>query len=159
MSRYIDISNTWANDRIEAIKKSYNDKGLKASGNFERSLSQKVSSTATSLSIIFEGADYSQFMQFGRASNKNQSPDKIKAWVGWAGSTILREWVKQKRLSISPYAVAWKIAREGIKVPNKHNKGGVISDAFPKDSFDALFAELGDVITSEIQSKYIEKWQ
>ena len=40
----------------------------------------------------------------------------------------IRQWVKEKGLNIPAYAIAMKINRDGIRVPNQFNPGGVLSD-------------------------------
>jgi hypothetical protein len=47
--------------------------------------------------------------------------------VGWAGSTFLKKWVEDKGIAANPFAVAQKIAREGIRVPNRYNAGDVVA--------------------------------
>jgi len=59
------------------------------------------------------GMDYTYWLAIGRKPNQDQSPEAIHSWVGWAGSTFLKDWVESKGLNINPYAVAYKIAREG----------------------------------------------
>ena len=59
------------------------------------------------------GRDYTEYLALGRPPNNDQDEDAIRRWVGWAGSTILAQWVQDKGLNINPYAVAYKIAREG----------------------------------------------
>lgn len=59
------------------------------------------------------GMDYTEYLAEGRGANQDQSPESIKAWVGWAGSTVIAQWVKDKGLNLNPYAVAQNIARRG----------------------------------------------
>jgi hypothetical protein len=124
---------TKINDALEQVKKelvnSYNSKGLRASGKWEKELESFYQNTGNGYQLGILGASYSEQLQNGRLPNKNKSPEGLRAWVGWAGSTFLKDWVKDKGLDISPFAVAWKIAREGVKVPNSFNKGGLVSDA------------------------------
>lgn len=124
---------------VNDLKKSYTGKGLRASGNFERSLETFYKETNNGFKFGILGANYADIMQNGRLPNKNK--DSLKKFVGWAGSTFLADWVKDKGLNISPFAVAWKIAREGIKVPNRFNPGGVISDVI-NDSFVEEFRKI-----------------
>lgn len=134
-SKITDVLEKGKNDLI----KSYSSKGLRASGKFERSLETFFKEKDNGFSFGILGANYADIMQNGRMPNKNK--DSLKKFVGWAGSTFLADWVKDKGLSISPFAVAWKIAREGIKVPNRFNPGGVISDVI-NDSFVEEFRQI-----------------
>jgi len=120
------------NDALESVKKdlvdSYQSKGLRASGNWEQELESFCQINSDNYRFGILGASYSEQLENGRLPNKNQTPDGLKAWVGWAGSTFLKQWVKDKNIDASPFAIAWKIAREGVKVPNSFNKGGLVSD-------------------------------
>ncbi len=129
---------TKINEALNNIKsdlvKSYNDKGLRASGRWEKELETFYRNNGSSYEFGILGAKYTGALENGRLPNKNKSTESLRAWVGWAGSTFLKDWVKDKGLDISPFAVAWKIAREGIKVPNTFNKGGLVSDVINDES-------------------------
>lgn len=134
-SKITEVLEKGKNDLI----KSYSSKGLRASGKFERSLETFFNENNNGFSFGILGANYADIMQNGRLPNRNK--DSIRKFVGWAGSTFLKDWVKDKGLTVSPFAVAWKIAREGIKVPNRFNPGGVISDVI-NDSFVEEFKQI-----------------
>jgi len=131
---------------LEQVKKdlvkSYNEKGLRASGNWERELESFYKQTSNGYKFGIYGANYTDVLQNGRNKNIKQTPEGLKAFVGWAGSTFLKQWVEDKGLNISPFAVAWKIAREGVKVPNRFNKGGLVSDVIN----DETIQEFIDII-------------
>lgn len=133
------------NEALEKVKKdlidSYQSKGLRASGNWEKELESFYELTGNGYRFGILGANYTDVLQNGRQPNKKQDDKSLKAWVGWAGSTFLKDWVSDKGLTISPFAVAWKIAREGVKVPNKNNKGGLISDVI-NDETIKTFTEI-----------------
>ena len=96
-------------------------------------------------------------METGRKPNINQ--ENIRAWVGWSGSTILKEWVKRKSISANPFAVAYKIAREGITVPNKYNKGNLVSDVITKERINKLLKNINNAIITNLKSDVIKIWQ
>lgn len=129
-------------DALNRVKKdlvnSYQSKGLRASGKWEKELETFYRATGNGYAFGILGAKYTGALESGRLPNKNQSPESLKAWVGWAGSTFLRDWVKDKGLDISPFAVAWKIATEGVKVPNSHNKGGLVSDVINDETIQTF---------------------
>ena len=93
--------------------------------------------------------------------NRNQSNDKetIKKWVGWAGSTFLKKWVEDKGLDISPFAVARKIATKGIRVPNQHNEGTLISSVINYNSISGLLSQMGIYIIKDIKTDIQKTWQ
>lgn len=139
------------NDLIE----NYNRIGLKASGNWEKELESQVKISPKSINIRFLGSSYTGVLTQGRKPNKNQEPSKLRAWVGWAGSTFLKDWVNQKNISANPFAVAYKIAREGIKVPNSHNPGTLVSDAINDSSIQKLIDDLKIFVIDDIKSDII----
>lgn len=144
----------WFDERQQALIDSYNETGRKASGNWEKELESEVRETGGKIKGRITGARYTEQLIRGRRPNKNQSPESLQAFVGWAGSTFLKDWVKNKGLSINPYAVARKIATQGIEVPNAHNQGDLISRAFPQEELnglrDIVRKHFGRVIIEEV---------
>jgi len=90
---------------------SYEAKGHNASGELKNSF--RVRSEPGK--VIFSGFDYAQYLIIGRRPNKDQSPEAINNWVRWYGANVFSSWVSSKGLSLNPFAVAYKIAREGTK--------------------------------------------
>ncbi len=139
--------NTWANNRIDDFRTNYERMGLKASGNWGRELDFIKDETNVKLNIKFYAPAYTEQLVKGRKPNKSQDKEGLKAWVGWAGSTFLKKWVDDKGLNINPFAVAWKIAREGWQVPNSNNSGKLLDDVL---SFSKV-SELAKLIGSNIE--------
>ena len=83
----------------------FRELGMQASGEWEANVQARKNE--------IWGRDYTEYLALGRPPNNDQDEDAIRRWVGWAGSTILAQWVQDKGLNINPYAVAYKIAREG----------------------------------------------
>lgn len=90
---------------------SYEAKGHNASGELKSSF--RVRSEPNK--VIFSGFDYAQYLIIGRRPNKDQSPEAINNWARWYGANVFSSWVSSKGLSLNPFAVAYKIAREGTK--------------------------------------------
>jgi len=151
-----DIVNKWLADTKKDLFNNYIKLGLKASGDWGNSLESKSEVTSTSINAKILANDYTTYIQNGRNQNKNQTDKALKAWVGWAGSTFLAKWVEDKKLNISPYAVAWKIAREGWKVPNRYNKGGLVSDVITNDKIKELTGQLLLFKVNQIKSDVIK---
>ena len=102
------------------------------------------------------GAHYARYMEEGRGPNKRQDRGMI-AFI----YVKLLEWMKVKGVTdINPWMAARKIVREGIKVPNRFNKGGVISGVINEQWMDDLNDKIFDlqneafmeVLTSDLQS-------
>jgi hypothetical protein len=149
------ILNEWSERTKQELIDKYRSLGLKASGAFENGLTVETSEMKTAIWTV----PHTWFMVNGR--NKNQSNDKetIKKWVGWAGSTFLKKWVADKGLDISPFAVAYKIAREGIRVPNQYNEGTLISSVINDNSISGLLSQMGIYIIKDIKTDIQKTWQ
>ncbi len=148
------ILEEWAIDREKVLIDNYHKKGLKASGNFERTLHHTT--TENELNII--GQLYTGALVLGRKQNTKQDTESLRKWVGWAGSTFLKDWVQDKGLSLNSYAVAWSIARKGIKVPNQHNDGRLLLDTFTKESVATLMGQISKNYITTIKSDIQESW-
>jgi len=157
MSSARTIIDNWLNGVERDLIGNYNRLGLKASGQWEQTLQQFVSTTNQGFTIGIKGQDYTEQLENGRRPNQNQSPEALKAWVGWAGSTFLAGWVKDKGIDISPYAVAWGIARNGWVVPNQYNAGGLVSDVVTVKRISELNNELVLFRVGELRSDIVKK--
>jgi len=147
-----DKIQAWLDETVQELKANYHSLGLAASGNWEKELETKIEEKGSGFRAIILGAFYTGMLESGRKPNTNQSPEALRAFVGWAGSTILKDWVQRKGLTINPYAVAYKIARKGIKVPNSHNPGGIISNVITDDRIDKLLDDIMEYIITDVQS-------
>lgn len=111
----IEVLLTRLRDDIEA---SYKAKGLMASGNFAKELKLVVGSNSAQITA----PRYVGAMEGGRIAGK-----RPPLW-------IIRRWIedKNKQGATIPLSAAYPIAKvigeSGIKVPNSHNPGGVVSD-------------------------------
>lgn len=149
--------NGWLNESKKDLINNYNRLGLRASGQWEQDLETQSEINSNGYVVRILGSKYTGVLESGRKPNKNQS--NIKAWVGWAGSTFLKDWVQRKGINASPYAVAWKIAREGISVPNQYNAGGLVSDVMTRARIDKLIKDIGFVILGDLQSDVIKQFK
>ena len=149
------ILNEWAERTKQELIDNYKSMGLKASGAFEDGLSTETDESSAKIWTV----PHTWFMVEGRGINSSQDKDKVKKWVGWAGSTFLKKWVDDKGLDISPFAVAYKIAREGIRVPNQYNDGTLISSVINDNSIERLLSDMGVFTIKEIKSEIIKTWQ
>ncbi len=138
------------------LVKQHRDLRLRASGSYERSLESRVTEQGENIHAVIMGAEHVIFMEEGRGPNKRQDRGMI-AFI----YVKLLEWMKVKGVTdINPWMAARKIVHEGIKVPNRFNKGGVISGVINKEWIDALNEKIFDIqnetvmdaITSDLQS-------
>jgi hypothetical protein len=145
----------WLSEKQVELVANYKRLGLRASGRWEQSLVHNVDTQGSKTTGTITGEDYTEYMENGRRPNRDQSKKAIRGFVGWAGSTFIKKWLEDKGLLANPYAVAYKIATKGIKVPNLYNKGGLVSNVLTRAALDELRAQLSGAaainITSEIR--------
>lgn len=154
MATVKEILNAWTLESEVNLIRKYEAKGLKASGHFAESVRHDIADTSTT---IF-GAKQIDMMMSGRKPNAKSDDDSLRKWVGWAGSTFLSDWIKDKGLSLNSYAVAWKIAREGVKVPNQHNDGKLLNEVFTTEHINSLTSQIGRFFATEITSNIKKAW-
>ena len=149
------ILNEWAERTKQELIDKYKSMGLKASGSFEDGLSTETDENSTKIWTV----PHTWYMVNGRGKNSSQDKEAVRKWVGWAGSTFLKKWVEDKGLDISPFAVAYKIARQGIRVPNENNDGKLISEVITTQSISGLLEKMGAYIITDIKTDIQKTWQ
>ena len=145
---------------IQDLIKNYDNLGLRASGEYANSLEGSVNSNPDGYELLIEGSDYAYFMENGRQPTKKKGKGDLKA--------IIRQWIDDKKIvpnGISKddlaFLITRKIHQQGIKVPNKYNKGGVISDVIEgKGGFvsvqDRLQKRFNNIYISSISSDILK---
>ena len=149
------ILNDWSERTKQELISTYRKKGLKASGAFENGLTTDTTENRTQIWTV----PHTWYMVNGRGKNSSQDKEAVRKWVGWAGSTFLKKWVEDKGLDISPFAVAYKIATKGIRVPNQHNEGTLISSVINDNSISGLLSQMGIYIIKDIKTDIQKTWQ
>ena len=154
----ISIYSKYINRLKEQLINEYDKQGLRASGKYEDELQDIIELDNIKLFAVF----YSYFMEFGRGPNKNPEDYKKLApaifdWIEQKDG--LPAFFKQNQKSMS-FAIAYNIANEGIKVPNKYNKGGVISKVvnnFVDNEIPKMLFELEFVQVEKIESDFVKE--
>ena len=149
------ILNDWSERTRQELIDKYSSMGLKASGAFENGLTTDTTENRTQIWTV----PHTWYMVNGRGKNSSQDKEAVRKWVGWAGSTFLKKWVEDKGLDISPFAVAYKIATKGIRVPNQHNEGTLISSVINDNSISGLISQMGIYIIKDIKTDIQKTWQ
>ena len=149
------ILNDWSERTKQELIGKYRSMGLKASGAFENGLTTDTTENRTQIWTV----SHTWYMVNGRGKNSSQDKEAVRKWVGWAGSTFLKKWVEDKGLDISPFAVAYKIARQGIRVPNENNDGRLISSVINDNSISGLLSQMGIYIIKDIKTDIQKTWQ
>lgn len=130
---------------VEEIKKeifdSYMAKGLVASGEFGRELA--VNDFGNRVTIT--APHYVEQMENGRKAGTMPPVSAIKAWITnknrTAGTNIPEE---------AAFAIAYVMKRDGVKVPNNHNSGGVVSEVLNEQRVKRLTVDVCQIITAKI---------
>jgi len=154
----VRIIDDWLNGVEKDLVDNYDRLGLRASGQWASSLEPFNNQLPEGFSIGILGEDYTEWIENGRLPNRDQSDESLKAWVGWAGSTFIDDWLHDKGLedTLNPYAVSWKIALRGWQVPNIHNAGGLVSDVVTRERINDLNKSLGGFYINEIKTEIIK---
>ena len=146
----------WLGEVKGDLISQYNNMGLRASGQWEQGLETIVTQTDDKYNATILGEAYTGVLVSGRKPNTDQDPESLRRWVGWAGSTFLKEWAQRKGVQASPFAVAWKIAREGVKVPNAHNAGGFVTAVITDARIRDLLYGISGYMISQVRSDVIK---
>lgn len=145
------IVEKWLNERAEIYRNKLDEKRITASGNSKEKTTVIMTNEGGRIEVPF----YNKAFVHGRTPNSNQNPEYLKKWVGWAGSTILAKWCKDKGVNINPYAVAWKVAREGWKA---QDNGTIVKETITKESIADLNKQIGKLYLTELKSNIQEAW-
>lgn len=131
--------------------KSYLDKGLKASGKYEKGLTYHVEDSGTKIRAYMESEGHAWFMEKGRGRNKKRTEKQLIGFALWAldedkpGGGFIKKWLRDKGLvAQNPFGIAYSIGAQGINVPNPFNTGNVIRDVVTNEWFDGLVKQLAD---------------
>lgn len=125
----------------DEIVANYYRMGLNASGRFDRET--EVVEYAGGVRI--ESPAYIRQMEDGRAAGSFPPVSAIRQWIrdknANAGTDIPEE---------AAYAIAYVIGRDGIRVPNRYNEGGVASRILSPDTVQRITAEVSRIVRAEI---------
>jgi hypothetical protein len=135
---------------VEKLIDKYDELGLRAKGDYEKELDYEIDNSK----LIIWGAFHSIFMEKGRRKGKRPPIPSIMRWLDHKKGlppSMLRD---KKRTA---FAIATKIANEGIKVPNQYNKGKVIKsviDEFLLKDVNNMIDEIRKVSTIQLKTEY-----
>ena len=146
-----EILREWLEEQKAGIIANYNTKGRKASGRFE---SETYVQMDTNKGAIM-APRYAGVMLFGRRANFDKSDEAIMHFTRWAGHYIFKDWVQEKGYNRNPYAVAYNIAKYGVKEPTPPN--GLVTEVVDDEAIKDLGRRLAKDITVRFSNK--EQWQ
>lgn len=122
----------------------FNELGMKASGEWEENIEAKGNE--------IWGRDYTEYLTKGRPPNESQNEDDIIRFAKWASATFIGDWVEDKGLDLSPFAVAYKIAKEGTKRYRRYPKGSDLLEVLETP-------EVRDYINTELSKILIRNFR
>lgn len=134
----------WLSELKADLIKAYKASGLESSGEFEKQLE----AVATNDKATLYGAYHSQFMELGRRAGKRPPIAAILKWIEDKKLTP-RPGISKRALA---FLIARKIGRDGIRVPNKYNAGGIISKVITEQRIMELINQLKFVEVEQITS-------
>jgi len=137
--------------RLKLIKK-YDELGLRASGKYEQELESQVIGNK----LLMLGAGHSEYMEHGREPGKFPPRSMISDWIDTKQGlpAVFREKKDQFIFLISR-----KIARDGIRVPNQYNLGGVVSSVLEDwlaNELEQMLREVGEQYYKRLQSDIVQ---
>lgn len=155
-----EIIDTWLEEVRKDLIKNYDRLGLRASGKWAKTLEPESNIKDDNIKASMLGQQYTGALEEpGRKPSKNNQGGKLRI--------AIRQWIDDKRIrpkgGISKDSLAFLITRkiheEGIKVPNKYNKGGLVSDVVTKEKIQELIDKLGLFYQAELRSSLIKTLQ
>lgn len=137
---------------VTDLKANADKLGLTYTGKYKDELEYRVIEESTTTKYQIWGGYHTQFMENGRAPNKDKSVAAAKKLY-----PIALEWAMTKGPSVDnvkqfAFRVALKWVYKGIQVPNSYNPGTVVSDIINKSWFDEGIRTAGGALLPQIKS-------
>lgn len=132
---------------VTDVVSSQSRKGLRASSYSAKNTRAEISTSGHMTTLRLLGPAYWRQQQNGRRPGEGKKPPGALV-------AAIKEWVKVKGIDIPAYAIAVKIHRDGIKVPNRYNPGGVLSEPLePKRIAQEISISLLPSLTKDIRTE------
>lgn len=150
----------FADQLILELIQEYDRLGLRASGNYAEKLQKQVSKSSEGFRLIISAPRYAGAMEEGRkptgAGGKSTSGSTLReAILNWIQVKGIRPAEPKMKLETLAFLIARKIHREGIKVPNPYNQGGVISNILTQDKIFDFVKKIQFLKVEEVKSEII----
>jgi hypothetical protein len=154
-----EILNTWLGDVKKDLIKNYDKLGLRASGKWANSLEEFAKITQFRINAGILGERYTGALESGRKPTKSKRAGRPTL------RQLIRVWIDDKKIipkgKISKdslaYLIARKIHEKGIRVPNKYNKGGLVSDVVTRARIDQLNEQLSLFYVEGVRSTILKE--
>lgn len=150
----------WSAIRKKELIASYNRKGFRASGQWERDLESKETVTPNRINVKLLGSDYTRYMINGRGPTQNSGTAQPSL------QQIIRQWIDDK--GIKPrgdmtktqlsWAIATKIHKKGTRKPTPARRR-LLSDVFTDKATDDLFEIIRNFTIQEIRTNFVKTFE
>lgn len=132
----------------------YEEKGMRASGNWAEQLEEVYSFSSENLNAKILGEDYSEQLEKGRLAGKQPPIQAIEQWILDKG--IMANIEGNITISSLAFLIARKIGREGWK---REEYGGVelISEIVTPERIQRIIDRVGDSFIAEFTAELIEE--
>ncbi len=154
------IVNKWLDKTKTDLIKNYSKLGLKASGQWPKGLDGFIKHNTSNIKVGMFGYRYTGALENGRKKTRSTAAkgnptlvEIIRKWIDDKGLTPKKGSTKDKMAS----GIAYNIHKNGIKVPNKHNKGGLVTDVVTKARLETLVKDIGNATIKDFKSKIIKE--
>ena len=138
MSSIGTILNANGKQIVTDLQRSMSSKGLNASRKTSDSIKYEVSETLTKSVLKIIANRSIGALQYGRKPGRMPPRDVIRQWIDNKPLTLQGKMTKDQLA----YLIQRKLGREGIKVPNRYNVGGVITDVINDELIARIFKEI-----------------
>ena len=142
MSTITELLEKFGIDSVELIRGNIARAGQNATGKTAAAIQWMTPSPKR---LVVDGPKFVYVLETGRGPNKNQSPDSIQKFVGWAGSTFIKDWATDKPVEYNPYSIAHVIAKNGTKLFQQGGRKDIITPALDESRIDKLTAQIADI--------------
>ena len=95
MTGAAEIVRSYMVQTTQDLVRSYTEKGLRASGKYERGLTYTVEDDGKKIHAVIESEGHVWFMEKGRGPNKQQTAKQARSL-----GRILEQWVKDKGIDV-----------------------------------------------------------
>ena len=148
---YKELLQSWGDETVNKLIANYIRMGLRAFGEFEAGTVAEAQERSMQITAPFHAI----MMNEGRKPGKFPPPDEILRWVR-LGKIQRNSDISDESLA---YLIGRKIALHGIKVPNKHNLGNVITDVLTDGTLDSLEEDLAKLYQKELRNQIIKAYE
>lgn len=124
----------------------FNELGFNASGKWIESLEPRINNGNGEI----WGEDYTYWLNNGRGPNKDQTPQKLKAWAYYYGINVIKPWAASKGIVFdNPIAVAYNIAKNGTTY-RRSERNDFMDILESNEVKNYIYSKIGQGVTAQL---------